>query len=314
MTDILSHIGPVHITIALIYAVLAVASVIVYTKRRGDTEDKHSELAARTKSWWFMITLVAVALLTSPLVSVCFFALISFLAFKEYISIIPLRRVDRAVLFWAYLTIPIQYWFVHQGMYGMFIVFIPVWVFFLLPFRLIITGQTEGFLHSVAAISWGLMIAVFAVSHAAMLMEFPASEFNPAGGAGLLLFMMILNQGNDVAQYVWGKKFGKHKILPLVSPKKTWEGFLGGVATTTICAVLLAPFLTPFSPGFAVFIGAAIACTGFIGDVTFSAFKRDMKIKDTGALIPGHGGILDRIDSLSLTAPVFFHLTRFFYF
>jgi phosphatidate cytidylyltransferase len=218
-------------------------------------------------------------------------------------------------LFWAYLTIPLQYYFVADNWYGMFIVFIPVWVFFLLPFRLILAGQTEGFLTSVTAISWGLMITVFAVSHAAMLiMLSPVSEFVPAGGAGLLLFMIILNQGNDVAQYVWGKAFGKRKIMPLVSPKKTWEGFLGGIVTTTAVAVIIAPYLTPFSPGFAAFIGIVIAATGFIGDVTFSAIKRDMGIKDAGSLIPGHGGILDRIDSLSLTAPLFFHLTRYFYF
>lgn len=305
---------PVHITIAAIYAVLAIASGIVWRMCRKDTEGTHRELAARTKSWWFMITLVTVALLTSPLVSVCFFGLISFLAFKEYISVIPLRRADRGVLFWAYLTIPIQYWLVYDNWYGMFIVFIPVWVFFLLPFRLILAGQMQGFLTSVAAISWGLMITVFAVSHAAMLLQFPGREDSVAGGAGLLLFMMILNQGNDVAQYVWGKKFGKHKIVPLVSPKKTWEGFIGGVLTTTLCAAVLAPFLTPFSLPFSLFIGTVIACTGFIGDVTFSALKRDMQIKDTGSLIPGHGGILDRIDSLSLTAPLFFHLTRYFYY
>jgi phosphatidate cytidylyltransferase len=157
------------------------------------------------------------------------------------------------------------------------------------------------------------MITVFAVSHAAMLMHLPEFSDFPAGGQGLLLFMMILNQGNDVAQYVWGKMLGHRKIVPAVSPKKTWEGFLGGMATTTLIAVLIAPYLTPFGFTFALAAGAGIAATGFIGDVTMSALKRDMGIKDSGSLIPGHGGILDRIDSLSLTAPLFFHLTRYFY-
>jgi phosphatidate cytidylyltransferase len=179
---------------------------------------------------------------------------------------------------------------------------------------MILTQQTEGFLTSVTAISWGLMIAVFAVSHGAMLMRLPATVNNAAGGRGLVLFMVILNQGNDVAQYVWGKLFGRHKILPLVSPKKTWEGFIGGVLTTTAAAAVLYSFLTPFSLGFALFAGLVIGVTGFIGDVTFSALKRDMKIKDTGSLIPGHGGILDRIDSFSLTAPLFFHIVRYFYY
>jgi phosphatidate cytidylyltransferase len=306
--------NPIDAGLAFIYAALVLASWIVWFLRRSDTANKYKELADRVKSWWFMIAIFSIAMLTTPLVSVIFFALLSFLAFKEYISIVPLRRADRRVLFWAYLSIPIQYAFVADDFYGMFIVFIPVWVFFLLPFRMILTQQTEGFLTSVTAISWGLMIAVFAVSHGAMLMRLPATVNNAAGGRGLVLFMVILNQGNDVAQYVWGKLFGRHKILPLVSPKKTWEGFIGGVLTTTAAAAVLYSFLTPFSLGFALFAGLVIGVTGFIGDVTFSALKRDMKIKDTGSLIPGHGGILDRIDSFSLTAPLFFHIVRYFYY
>src|SRR5262249_20312399 len=163
------------------------------------TENKYRELADRVKSWWFMIAIFSVAMLSSPLVSVIFFALLSFLAFKEYISIVPLRRADRRVLFWAYLSIPIQYAFVADAFYGMFIVFIPVLVFFLSPSGMTLTQQTEAFLPSVTAISWGLMITVFAVSHGAMLMRLPATAANVAGGRGLVLFMAILNQGNDVA-------------------------------------------------------------------------------------------------------------------
>ena len=306
--------NPIHLALAGIFGLLVIASIIVYVMRRHDKENKHMELAERVKSWWFMIAIFSIAILTTPLVSVLFFALLSFLALKEYISIIPLRRADRRVLFWAYMAIPVQYYFVADDWYGMFIVFIPVWVFFLLPFRMILAREMQGFLTSVTSISWGLMITVFAVSHAAMLMRFPVTPDNMAGGPGLILFLVILNQGNDVAQYVWGRLFGKNKILPLVSPKKTWEGFLGGMATTVAGALILAPFLTPFNPAFAVFAGAVIAATGFIGDVTFSALKRDMGIKDAGSLIPGHGGILDRIDSLSLTAPLFFHIIRYFYY
>jgi len=302
---------PVQTGIAGIVAVLVIASIIVAALRRNDTQNKHRELCSRVKSWWFMVTIFSLAILTSPVVSVIFFALISFLALKEYVSIIPLRWADRRVLFWAYLTIPVQYYLVVSGSYGLFIVFIPVWVFFLLPFRLIMAGETEGFLHSVTAITWGIMITVFAVSHAAMLMQYSTLLI---GHAGLILYLAILNQGNDVAQYVWGKMLGRHKIVPKVSPGKTWEGFLGGVATTMTASALIYTFLTPFDLTFALFSGALIGITGFMGDVIISALKRDMKIKDSGALIPGHGGILDRIDSLSLTAPIFFHTVRYFYY
>lgn len=306
--------NPVHFGISVIVALLTAATLIVFALTKAKPDKNFTELTNRVKSWWVMITIFSIALLSSPIVSVIFFALISFLALKEYVSVIPLRKADRRVLFWAYLTIPLQYILIATNQYGLFIVFIPVWVFFLLPFRLILSKQTEGFLNSVSAISWGLMITVFAISHAAMLMQFPSTDHHQAGGAGLILFLAILNQGNDVAQYVWGKLLGKNKIIPDVSPKKTWEGFLGGIGTTMVMALLLHSFITPFSIPFALFIGAMLAVTGFIGDVTFSAMKRDLRIKDAGALIPGHGGILDRIDSLSLSAPLFFHTVRFFYY
>ena len=141
----------------------------------------------------------------------------------------------------------------------------------------------------------------------------PAKGFS-AGGAGLVLFLVFLTQFNDVAQYVWGKLFGKHKIVPKVSPNKTWQGFLGGVFTTTVCAVLLSGLLTPLSLPMAVAAGLLISISGFIGDVTISALKRDIGVKDSGSLLPGHGGILDRVDSLTYTAPLFFHFIHYFYF
>ncbi len=309
--------NPVHLGLIGLYMVLVVASLIVTVLRRANPEKDYRELADRTKSWWVMITIFSVATLISPLASIIFFGLVSFLAFKEYVSIIELRKADRRILFWAYLTIPIQYYFVATGWYGMFIVFIPVWVYFLLPLRFIVQGETQGFLRSVSTITWGLMMTVFSISHVAMLMNLttPAGAASSlAGGAGLVLFLAVLNQGNDVAQYVWGKMLGRHKIVPTVSPKKTWEGFLGGVVTSMAVAAILGPFLTPFSLPFSLMIGAVIAVTGFIGDVTFSALKRDLNLKDTGSFIPGHGGILDRIDSLSLCAPVFYHIVYYAYF
>ena len=140
----------------------------------------------------------------------------------------------------------------------------------------------------------------------------PSSGEAVAGGAGLVLFLVFLTQFNDVSQYIWGKMLGKRKIIPKVSPNKTWEGFLGGVGTTTVCALLLSSFLTPLSLLLAVGAGLIIGVGGFIGDVTISAIKRDIGIKDSGSLLPGHGGILDRIDSLTYTAPLFFHYVYYF--
>ena len=302
-----------HWAIAGIWGLLILASLIVFVISKRSEKDV-SELVQRTQSWWVMIGIFTVAFLVNPIISIIVFGLISFLALKEYFSMIPTRRADRRVLLWAYLSIPIQYFWVHDSYYGMFAVFIPVYMFLFLPFASLTTQQTDGFLKSVGTLNWGMMLCVFSISHAAFLITLPPVTEGGAGGPGLLLFLVFLTQFNDVAQYTWGKMFGRHKIIPGVSPNKPWQGFLGGVGTTFVLAIVTAPLVTPFSLGHAAAIGLIIPVTGFIGDVTVSALKRDLGVKDTGSLIPGHGGILDRIDSLTFTAPIFFHFTRFFFY
>jgi phosphatidate cytidylyltransferase len=218
------------------------------------------------------------------------------------------------VLFWAYVTVPLQYYWVGTGWYGMFIIFIPVYAFLFLPMRMVIVGETRQFLHAAGALHWGLMTTVFSLSHLAFLLALPEDKNPAGGGAGLVLFLVFLTEFNDVAQYVWGKSLGRHKIIPKVSPNKTWEGFLGGVATSVLSAWLLAPWLTPLNLQDALIVGVMIPLAGFVGDVVISAVKRDIGVKDAGSLLPGHGGILDRVDSLTYTAPLFFHFLRYFYY
>jgi phosphatidate cytidylyltransferase len=158
------------------------------------------------------------------------------------------------------------------------------------------------------------MLTVFSISHMAYLLVLPLQGNPIAGGAGLLLYLVFLTQINDIAQFCWGKAFGHSKIVPKVSPNKTWAGFIGGIITTIVLAMAIARYLTPFSLFHAGCIGLLIAVAGFIGDITISALKRDLGIKDSGTLLPGHGGILDRLDSLTYTAPLFFHFTVYFYF
>lgn len=232
-------------SLAGLYAILIAASLYLILLRLRAPGKDYGELVQRIRSWWIIVTLFTLAIVLSRSVSVVFFAFVSFLALKEYLTIIPTRRADRRVLFWAYLSIPIQYYWVAQAWYGMFIVFIPVYVFLLLPMRMVLIGETKEFLRAAGTLHWGIMTLVFGISHIAYLLVLPESKNPLAGGAGLVLYLVFLTQFNDVAQYCWGKLFGSHKIIPKVSPNKTWEGFLGGVATTATLAVVLAGWLTP---------------------------------------------------------------------
>ncbi len=293
---------------------LFIASLVTGLLRRWKPEGNWKELSLRVKSWWVMVGFFTLALAAKSRVSIAFFAFVSFLALKEYLSLIPTRRADRRVLFWAYLAIPIQYLWVAKEWYGMFIIFIPVYMFMVIPIRMILVGETDGFLKAVGTIHWGLMMTVFALSHLSFLLVLP-SAINPvAGGPGLVLYVVFLTQFNDVAQYIWGKSLGRHKVVPTVSPNKTWEGLVGGVLTTTVLAFLLAPVLTPLSPLQGLLAGALVGIGGFFGDVNLSSLKRDIGVKDSGTLIAGHGGVLDRVNSLTFTALIFFHYVYYLHY
>ncbi len=312
---IASHLSaPVLWTLAGVFGVLVAATVVVFVLARRRPPAATEELRARMRSWWAIVLLFSFALVLSRTAAIVLLGFVSFLALKEYLSLIPTRRADRRVLLWAYLSIPVQFYWVGIGWYGMFVIFIPIYMFLFLPMRLVLIGETQGFLKAVGTLHWGLMTTVYSISHAAFLLVLPADGNPVAGGAGLLLFLLILTEANDVAQYVWGRMLGRRKAIPRVSPNKTWEGLIGGIATTTALSVLLAPILTPLAPGHAAAVGLLIGTAGFIGDVTVSALKRDLGIKDSGSLLPGHGGVLDRLDSLTYTAPLFFHYVRYFYF
>jgi phosphatidate cytidylyltransferase len=297
-----------------IYAMLVVATLIVWYLRRRNPGARYRELADRTESWWWMIGAFTFAVLLNQTVAVVFLALISYLALKEYLSLIPTRRIDRTVLLFAYLSIPIQFYWAAIDWYGMFIVFVPVWMFLFFPAFMALRGETQGFLRAVGTLSWGLMMTVFTLSHMAWLLVSGGKASPIAGGMGLLFFLVVLTQFNDVAQYSWGKLAGRHKVTPTVSPKKTWEGLIGGVATTILVAALIGPYLTPMDWRWSALAGSVLGIAGFLGDITLSAVKRDLGVKDSGGLIPGHGGILDRVDSLTYAAPAFVHFLRYFFY
>lgn len=298
------------IVVLLIYGILTFASLLFFIIGKIKPGANLHELKSRTKSWWLMATIfVSVTLINSNIAYIAI-GMLSFIAFRELYSVLEFRDSDRRAIFWSFVAIPIQYYLAYIGWYGAYIIFIPVVMFLFLPLRLVLKGNTSGIIRSMSVLHWSLMLTVFGISHMAYLLSLPEIDGFRSGGRGLLLFLVFLTEINDVMQFTWGKILGKHKISPKVSPNKTWEGFVGGVISTTIIGYFLG-FLTPLPDGKVIVISFLIGVSGFVGDIVMSSIKRDIGVKDMGTAIPGHGGILDRIDSLSYTAPVFFHLVYY---
>jgi phosphatidate cytidylyltransferase len=286
----------------------AITAVLPVVRPQGNFK----ELRQRITSWWVMIALLMAALLLGWQATVLLFVVISFIALREFLSLAPTRREDRLIILAAYLSIPVSYAFIALDIYPIFLVIIPVYAFLLTPFLMACFGQTRGYLSTVAMFHWAMMTCVYNLGYVAFLMRVPGSEPLPAGPAGLVLLLLLATEFNDVAQYVWGKSLGRHKIVPTVSPNKTWEGFLGGWASTAVLIWFVGPLLSPLSGLGLGIVAVTLPLAGFAGDVTMSAIKRDIGVKDTSHLIPGHGGLLDRVDSLTFTAPLYFHLLAFF--
>jgi phosphatidate cytidylyltransferase len=302
--------------LAGIFVLLVVATGIGQVIRRRydptDTNPTIGNLNARIAAWWGMAGLLAVAFLAGRAGVVILFALLSFAALREFVTLTTKRTADHWAIATAFFVIlPAQYWLIWEDWYGLYSIFIPVYAFLLLPVIAVLQGDTRNVFVRMSELQWALMICVYCASHvpALLYLQIPGYE-----GRNVLLiaFLIVVVQLSDVLQYTWGKLLGRHKVAPSLSPSKTWEGLIGGVATATAIGAALW-WITPFTPWQAALMSLAITLSGFFGGLVLSAVKRDRGVKDWGHLIAGHGGFIDRLDSVVFSAPIFFHLTRYFW-
>ncbi len=293
-----------------VIGVLVLASVIGFILGRIKPGSVVDNLNARIRAWWVMAGVLLVCFLMGKIATLVFFGLLSFFALREFISLTPTRRGDHlALCLCFYVAIPLQYWLIGIDWYGLFVMCIPVYGFLALPAISALSGDTENFLERNTKIQWGVMLTVFCLSHAPalMLLRIPGYE---GQNLMLLFYLLLVVQLSDVLQYVFGKLFGKHLLAPLVSPSKTVEGLVGGgLAATGVGAALY--WITPFTPLQSAALSLLIVICGFLGGLALSAVKRSLGAKDWGEMIEGHGGILDRLDSVVFSAPVFFHVVRY---
>jgi phosphatidate cytidylyltransferase len=286
------------------------ASALV--KRRNPNSLAIRNLDARTRSWVVLILLSGGALLAGPTAVILLFALVSFLALREFLTQTEVGRSDQASLLMCFFVLlPVQYVLVGIAWYALFTIWIPVCGFVGVAIVSALTADTKLFLDRVAQINWGLVACVYSIAHVPALMALRIRGFEDRA-ALLMVFLVLIAQTSDIFQYVWGKLLGRHRLVTAISPSKTMEGLAGGIISTILVGMLLRPS-TPFTLCEAGGMAFLIAALGFLGGLVMSAIKRDRGIKDWSGLIAGHGGMLDRVDSLCFSAPVFFHVTRYFF-
>ncbi|WP_068776740.1 phosphatidate cytidylyltransferase [Paenibacillus sp. FJAT-26967] len=295
-------------TLVLIFIVLSLVHCMYYVMSRKESHKDYSGIGLRIKTWWGMFFIFCLATLFNPVVSLLSLMVLTFFALKEYFSMIRTRKADRRLFLWAYLSIPVQFYWIYIEWYGMFIVFIPIYIFLFLPIPRLISKGTVGFLRNVSSTQWGLMLMVFGLSHLAYF-QFATPQY----GAGLVLFLVVLTQLNDVAHYLASIYFGKRKVVPTSNPNLTWEGFACAFLVTTGASYLIYPYLTPFGPVFGILSGMLISLSGFFGSLTVSVLKRDLLIGDDEKFDALKQSYLSRVDSLTYTSPVFFHVIRYFF-
>ncbi|MGO4172784.1 phosphatidate cytidylyltransferase [Bosea sp. TAF32] len=300
--------------LAGILGVLVLASAIGFVLQRRFSPDGSNavveNLNDRIRAWWVMVVLMALALIGGKTGVTLLFTFCSFAALREFITLIDTRRADHWALAAAFFVVlPVQYYLIWIEWYGLYSIFIPVYAFLLMPIIAALRGDTDHFLVRIAEVQWALMICVFSTSHVPALLNLDIAGYQ---GRNVLLiaFLVIVVQISDVLQYVWGKLLGRTKIAPKLSPSKTVEGFVGGALSATAVGAGLS-WMTPFTPLQAAFLSLVIVLMGFFGGLVMSAIKRDRGVKDWGHLIAGHGGFIDRLDSVVFSAPIFFHLVRY---
>jgi phosphatidate cytidylyltransferase len=301
-----------------VLGLLVLASLFGYwlsrQERLGLDKSTVDSFNRRVQAWWFFSIVLGLAFF-KPTLTVVLFGLLSFWAMREFITLTSTSPGDHRALFWTFFFFtPMQFVLVAFNFYTLFSILIPIGAFFFITTRSAISGDFDHYLERMARIEFGLLVCVYSLSFAPALLflDYPerAGDFTPAR---LLFFFITLVLFAELMQFFCSRLFGKHPISVNVDPTRTWEGLLGSTVVTSLAGLSLY-WATPFSAWWqALAMSAVITVMASAGALTIAAIQKDRGEVTSGTLIEGHGGVLTRIDSICFAAPVFYHLTRYFF-
>ncbi len=297
----------------IVFGLLVIAGLVLTVLKWG--LKKHVDSIWTTyKSWLVMVPILFGCVFAGRISVIVFFCLLAGFGFKEFARATGLYRDwwMTSVVYLGIIAIGATC-LVRQpqglesgnGWYGLFIV-LPVYVVTLILLIPIVRNQAAGQLQQMSLAILGFIYMGWMFGHLAFLA-------NATNAYGYLMYLLFATEVNDVAAFTFGKLFGKHPFRSNISPQKTWEGAVGALAVSMALPWLLRFSFPFFGTTQLILTGLIVGVGGQLGDLAISVIKRDVGIKDMGAGIPGHGGILDRIDSLIYVVPIFFHMTNHFF-
>ena len=317
------------IVLSLLIFFTILAKILALNKSRAA-----EEITERTISWWWMVAIFTIAVTTHRLIVFCFLSFLCFLTLREYFSLLPEYKQtisgkrlfsDSLPQFVCYFSILLSAYLAYIKWYGLYIILVPVYVFLAVPIVFVLQNRTAGTIRSLGFIYIGLMFFVFNLGHSFFMVNL---------GISVLVYCFLFTESRDVLAYWVGKtleffykkcpqslilKILNSKIAENINPKKTWGAGIIAAGLISGLSLLFVPVMPEFPEGkltyfFAAILGLSIGLFGLMGDLVFSMIKRDIGIKDTGSILPGHGGIIDRVNSLVFTIPIVFHLIVWKYF
>jgi len=304
--------------IATVLTLLAVATAAGQILRRSDSPQLDRQAIesfnGRIQAWWFF-TVVIILAFVFPWLTVLLFAAISFWALREFVTLTPTRIADHRALFWVFFFFtPMQFLLVYLNNYGLYTVLIPVYAFLFIAARAAASGDYDRFLERIAKVQCALMICVYCLSFAPALLYLELEgQVDERARARTLFFFITIVLSSDLLQWFWSRIYNRHVIAEKIDPITSWEGVLAGAGCTAVLGIALdwaAPFPNWWQTAAMSLLVAVMAAAG---SLTISAIKRDRGEISGGNFVEGHGGVLSRIDSICFAAPVFYHMTRYFF-
>lgn len=302
--------------ISCTFAALSIGTAVRLVAIRNSTADVVKKRIGSLKVWWLLALMWSIAAMLGQGGAALLLAAASLLALREYLRLLgTVSEIGRSAIVCVFVCGVTHYVLIVLGASDIAKWAMPVSMLLLLGAIRGTTCKPADYIRTTAGLFWGAMLMIYGLSHALFLFEIKSDSEPLVGTAGRFLFLVLLTEMNDIMQAIVGRKFGKHKITPLVSPNKSFEGLVGGLATTILLSVALAPLMTTITfnrslaegLGLSIFAGVLISVSGFLGDINMSAIKRDAGVKDGSSLLPGMGGVIDRIDSLIFTGPTFYY-------